>query len=106
MIPENKRDDIKQALQSAFGVTTLDDEKELTTGLSNALVFRIVVQGKPYLLKIARTDSLRDPTLYYYACMKAAADTGIAPKVWYAGVEDGISITDFVALHPLPPFRS
>lgn len=102
MLPKNKLDDVKRALQSTFGATTYDDIKELTTGLSNALVLRIVVQGKPYLLKIARTDALSDPTLYYYTCMKSAAEAGIAPKVWYAGVADGISITDFVELKPFP----
>ena len=102
MIPENKQDAVKRALQSTFGVTAYDDIKKLTTGLSNALVFRITVQGKPFLLKIARTDVLSDPTLYYYTCMKSAAEAGIAPKVWYMGVEDGISITDFVELKPFP----
>jgi hypothetical protein len=102
MIPEGKLDSIKKALKSAFGITTYNDIRKLTTGLSNALVFRIVVQDKPYLLKIARTDVLSDPTLYYYSCMKSAADAGIAPKVWYAGVEDGISITDYVEIKPFP----
>jgi hypothetical protein len=102
MVPENKLDDVKKALQSTFGIPTYNDIKKLITGLSNALVFRIVVYGKPYLLKIARTDVLSDPTLYYYACMKSAAEAGIAPKVWYTGVEDGISITDFVELKPFP----
>jgi len=102
MIPENKLNDVKKALQSTFGVPEYDDIKKLTTGLSNATVLRIVVKGKPYLLKIARTDFLSDPTLYYYSCMKPAAEAGIAPKVWYAGVEDGISITDYVELKPFP----
>ena len=100
MIPEYKLDEVKKALHSTFSVTAIDDIKELTTGLSNALVFRIVVSGKPYLLKIARTDALNDPTLYYYACMKTAAKAGLAPKVWYAGIEDGICVTDFVSLQP------
>jgi hypothetical protein len=102
MIPEEKQDAVKEALKSTFGVNTYSDIKKLTTGLSNALVARIMVQDKPYLLKIARTDALSDPTLYYYACMKSAAAAGLAPKVWYAGVEDGISITDFVELKPFP----
>jgi hypothetical protein len=102
MIPENILNEVRKALQSTFGTGTYDDLELQTTGLSNALVLRIVVKGKPYLLKIARTDSLSDPTLYYYSCMRSAAEAGIAPKVWYAGVEDGISITDFVALKPFP----
>lgn len=102
MIPKIKLNDVKKALQSTFGLTAYDDIKKLTTGLSNALVFRILVQGNPYLLKIARTDALSDPTLYYYSCMKSAAEAGVAPRIWYTGVEDGISITDFVELKPFP----
>jgi hypothetical protein len=102
MIPENKLSDIKKALQSTFGVSIFDEIRQLTTGLSNALVYRIVVKGKPYVLKIARTDVLSDPTLYYYSCMKPAAEIGIAPRVWYAGVEDAISIVDYVDLKPFP----
>jgi thiamine kinase-like enzyme len=102
MLSEDKQVAIKNALQSAFGLSTYEDIRELTSGLSNALVLRIVVQGKPFLLKIARTDILSDPTLYYYSCMKSAAEAGIAPKVWYTSVEDGISITDFVELKPFP----
>jgi thiamine kinase-like enzyme len=102
MIPESKVNDVKKALLSTFGVSNYNGIKKLTTGLSNATVLCIMVQGKPYLLKIARTDGLSDPTLYYYTCMKSAAEAGIAPRVWYAGVEDGISITDFVNLKPFP----
>ncbi len=102
LIPDNKIDDVKKVLQSTFGTTVWDELTRLTTGLSNARVFRIVVKRKPYLLKIARTDFLSDPTLYYYSCMKSASDAGIAPKVWYAGIEDGISITDYVELKPFP----
>jgi len=34
--------------------------------------------------------------------MKAAAEAGLAPHVWYANMEDGISITDFVEAAPFP----
>ncbi len=102
MIAEHNLPAVKNTLQIAFGVSDFEDCKELTTGLSNALVYRIVVHGKPYLLKIARTDTLQDPTLSYYSAMKAAAEAGIAPKVYYAGVEDAIHITDYIELAPFP----
>lgn len=66
------------------------------------MVFRIEIDSKPYLLKIARTDSLADPALYYYACMESAAKTGIAPRIWYTGIKDQISITDFIETKPFP----
>lgn len=102
MIPETKQNAVKAALQSTFGTPNYDNIKRLTKGLSNALVFRIEVHNKPYLLKIARTDSLADPTLYYYACMESAAKVGIAPRVWYTGIKDQISITDFIETKPFP----
>ncbi|QNK64083.1 phosphotransferase [Pedobacter sp. PAMC26386] len=123
MIPEVKITAVKYAIHAAFGVSEFDAISELTGGLSSALVFRIVVRGKPYLLRIiTRTDAMGDPT-YQYARMKTAADAGLAPHVWYTSITDGISITDFVEtkalkveeakvmfpdllkrLHSLPPF--
>jgi hypothetical protein len=42
-----------------------------------------------------------DPTRHF-ACMRAAAEAGIAPHVWYTSVEDRLSITDFVEAAPFP----
>ncbi|MCX7747110.1 MAG: phosphotransferase [Clostridia bacterium] len=101
MIPENKQTSVKNAMQTAFGVNSYDDIKAITTGLSNALTFRIVVKSKPYLMKIARTDELSSPA-NYYACMKAGSEAGIAPRVWYLSAQDKISITDFIEPKPFP----
>ncbi len=120
MIPQEKRAAVTRGLREAFGVTALEDIRRLTRGHTSALVFRIVVRGHPFLLRIImRTD---DPTCHFN-CLKAAAEAGLAPHLWYASVEDRISITDFVdavpfpvpdalvrmpnalrALHALPPF--
>ncbi|MFS8602556.1 phosphotransferase [Priestia megaterium] len=102
MIPETKLLAVKQALQKTFGVSELEDISKLTAGLSSALVFRIVVQGKSYLLRIiTRTDEMSDPT-NQFACMKVAAEAGIAPRIWYLSIEDRISITDFIESQPFP----
>ena len=48
-----------RALREAFGVTEFEDIRVLTGGLTSARVFRIVVEGKPYLLRvIMRTDPI------------------------------------------------
>ncbi|MFC0515733.1 phosphotransferase [Mucilaginibacter angelicae] len=100
MIPESKKAAVSHALQVTFGVHEFEDLRELTAGLSSALVFRMLVLGKPYLLRIiTRTDALADPT-NEYACMKAAADAGIAPHVWYTSVNDRIAITGFIEAKP------
>lgn len=119
MIPEHKSAAVARAVREAFGVTEFEDIRVLKD-LAASLVFRIVVRGSPYLLKISTRT--KDPARHYN-CMKAAAQAGLAPHVWYTSIEDQISITDFVetlpfsitdalvripaalrTLHALPPF--
>jgi len=99
MIPEEKSATVRRGLDEAFGVTEFDDIARITKGHTSSLVFRIVVRGRPYLLKIiTRAD---DPTRHYES-MKAAAEAGVAPRVRYTNVEEKVSITDFVEAEPLP----
>jgi aminoglycoside phosphotransferase (APT) family kinase protein len=101
MIPEAKNQAVERALREAFGVDEFEQIRMLTEGMSSALVFRIVVRGRPYLLRIiTKTDAMNDPTRQF-TCMRAAAEAGLAPRVWYASTEDRISITDFVEARPL-----
>jgi thiamine kinase-like enzyme len=102
MIPENKKSAVTLALQTAFGVSEYDEITELTQGLSTALIFRIVVNGRPYLLRIiTRTDNMGGPSQYYNG-MKTAAEAGLAPQIRYVHVEDRIYITDFINAKPFP----
>jgi len=123
MIPEEKNAAVARALHEIFGVTEFADICRMTKGLSSDLVFRIVVRGAPYLLRImTRIDERMDPNRIF-ACMSTAAGAGLTPCVRYSNAEDGISITDFVEavpftatqalvqlpgtlrrLHALPPF--
>jgi hypothetical protein len=74
----------------------------LTGGLSSALVYRMVVGGQPYLLRIVmRADGFNDPARQYI-CMRLAANAGVAPRVCYSNPKDAVSITDFIVGAPLP----
>jgi thiamine kinase-like enzyme len=102
MIPQEKSAAVSRGLREAFGVTDYEDVRMMAKGLSSALVFRVVVRGSPYLLRIiTRTDEMNDPTRQF-TCMKAGAEAGLAPHVWYASIEDRICITDFVEAVPFP----
>jgi thiamine kinase-like enzyme len=120
MFPQEKNAAVIRGIKEAFGVTDFKDISPITKGHTNSLVFRIVVQGTPYLMKII--IRAEDPSRHY-ACMKAAAEAGVAPQVHYANSEDKVSITDFAgsipfsqseallripillrSLHALPPF--
>ena len=97
MIPPEKSEAVARGLREAFGVSEFEDIR-MIKDLAASLVFRIVVRGSPFLLKISTRAN--DPARHY-ACMKAAADAGLGPRVWYANMEDHISITDFVEAKPL-----
>ena len=70
-----------RGVHDAFGSTAIEDIRKITKGLSSDLVFRIVVEGSPCLLRImTRIDERMDPGRIF-ACMSAAADAGLAPCV-------------------------
>jgi aminoglycoside phosphotransferase len=123
MIPQEKTAAVFRGLREAFGTTGIEGIRRMTKGLSSDLVFRIVVKGSPFLLRImTRMDERNDP-VRVFACMKAAAEAGLAPRVLYSNTEDGVAILDFIEavgfpseqalvllprilreLHALPPF--
>jgi len=79
MFPHEKGAAVSRALREAFGTTAIEDIRAMPNGLSSDLVFRIVVHGSPFLLKImTRIDERNDPTRLFTA-MKAAAKAGLAP---------------------------
>jgi aminoglycoside phosphotransferase (APT) family kinase protein len=91
MIPDDQRAAVERALSEAFGVSAFDSISRITKGSS--FVFRIVVHGAPYLLKIMTRPG--DPTRHY-ASMRLAAEAGLAPRVIYTSVADQVSITDYL----------
>jgi len=106
MIPEEKSAAVSRALREAFHTTAIDEIRRITRGLSSDLVFRIVIQGSPFLLRImTRIDERNDP-VRIFACMKAAAEAGLAPRVLYSSTEDGIAILDFIEDVPFPPAQA
>jgi len=98
MIPQEKSAAVTRGLGEAFGVTEVEDIR-MIKGLTSSLVFRVVVRGAAFLLKISTRTS--DPARHY-RCMKAAAEAGLAPRVWYTSAEDRVSIEDFVEAAPFP----
>src|SRR5215472_4612136 len=105
-IPPEKTESVSRGLLEAFGTTTIEDMRRMTQGLSSDLVFRIIVKGSPFVLRImTRIDERNDP-VRIFTCMTAAADAGLAPRVWYTNTEDGISIIDFVEEKPFPEARA
>lgn len=99
MIPQENSAAVTRGLREAFGVTEVQDIRELTGGPNANPVFRIIVRGSAFLLRI---NTRKGDLPRHYSCMRAAAEAGLAPRVWYTNVEDRISITDFVEAVPFP----
>jgi aminoglycoside phosphotransferase (APT) family kinase protein len=76
----------------------------ITTGAS-ASIHRIEVGGRPWLLRLESPlrDKVRDPQRAY-ACMRSAAEAGIAPTVLHADADAGVAIMSFVEGRPLDAF--
>ncbi len=98
MIPQEKRSAVTRGLREAFGVSEVEDIRDLTERLGSNRAFRIVVRGSAYLLRI---NTRAGDMARHFTCMQAAADAGLAPRVLYSSPADRISITDFVAAVPL-----
>jgi len=102
MIPQEKSAAVSRGMSQAFGTTAIEEIRRITTGLSSDLVFRIVVKGSPFLMRImTRIDERNDP-VRVFTCMNAAAKAGLAPRVLYSNNEDGIAIIDWIDAVPFP----
>jgi hypothetical protein len=102
MIPAEKTAAVARGLREAFGVAEFEDISVLNKGRTSSLVFRIAVRGSAFLLKIIVHPYGMDTLTRLVACMKAGAEAGLAPHVWYSSIEDRIFITDFVRETPFP----
>ncbi len=103
LIPQEKCAAVSRALREAFNTAEIDDIQSITKGLSSDLVYRVVMQGSAFILKImTRIDERNDPARIF-ASMRLASEAGLAPRIRYSSIEDGISIIEFVESLPFPP---
>jgi len=102
MIPREKSAAVWRALEEAFGTRSIEDIRSITRGLSSDLVLRIVVRGSPYLLRIMTRMNERNDPPRVFACMKLAAEAGLAPRVLYSNEAEGVAITDWIETVPFP----
>lgn len=101
MIPAEKSAAVSQGLRKVFDVTDYEDICLLSKDAGSAQVFRIVVRGTPFLLRVIMLVNAQTDPDRQFPCMTTAAEGGLAPRVLYANAEDGICITDFVETAPL-----
>lgn len=102
-IPEAKREAVQAALSTSFGPRDPDRMVPLSGGASGALLFRVTIGEREYLLRVEGPPSpLRNP--HQYISGRIASDAGLTPHLFYADDANGVAITDFVREQPLGNF--
>ncbi len=97
----DRRPAVEAAVQAAFPGAEIGAAVALTGGASGAQVLRLTIAGQDRLLRLETArDALRDPARQY-ACMRIAAEAGVAPALFHADAAAGVAITDFIAAAPL-----
>jgi len=102
-LPETSHSAAREAVTSTFGAAPIHSIDPVLGGASGALTFRLGVGNRFYLLRMETSRSpLRNP--HQYACMRIAAEAGIAPSLRYANDDAGAVIMDFITARPLSAY--
>jgi hypothetical protein len=95
VIPEERRAVARTAIATAFGAAAATSVQRITQGGSGALIYRVEVHGRPYLLRLERKRDGFDEGGRGYRCMRAAAEAGIAPPLVAADAAAGFAVMEF-----------
>jgi aminoglycoside phosphotransferase (APT) family kinase protein len=99
-LPEALRETAHAALTASFGALAIDDIRPVLGGVSGALVYRVTVGGRRYVLRMEGDVSpMRNP--HQYASMCIAAEAGIAPRLYHVDEGARVAVMDFIAEQPL-----
>jgi len=99
LIQEPKREAVARALRRAFAIDDVEDCSPLTGGLTEACVYRIVVNGTQYVLRVSPDEAKFSRQLPF---VQAASEAGLAPCIRDPRPQDGILITEFIEKKPFP----
>jgi len=99
-VPEPQRATARSVLEQVLGPGRVTDLQAVSGGASGALAYRVETRDRPLLLRIeAGLNARQNPN--HYACMRAAADAGIAPALHFMDAAQGVALMDFVTQQPL-----
>jgi aminoglycoside phosphotransferase (APT) family kinase protein len=103
LVPEARRPAVDRALAAAFPAAAVQAAERMAWGASGARVIKLTVGGVDCVLRLdGPPDGLRDPARQY-ACLKIAAEAGVAPPLIYGDAEDRVAVTGFLAALPADP---
>lgn len=88
---------LQQTIQGLFPKSDIQLSQVLAQGLSGAAVYKILIDGVPYLLKIVSPGA----DLHFDA-QYLASESGIAPKLIYKNKESGVSLSQWIDATAFP----
>jgi aminoglycoside phosphotransferase (APT) family kinase protein len=100
LIPLERREGARSALAATFGSSPVSEPQPLHGGASAARIYRVDHEARAYVLRLDHIPGASGNPHRGYACMRAAADAGIAPPLRYADPETGVAIMDFIETRP------
>ena len=99
-IPSAQSDIARAALKVVFGARPIEAIERVVGGITNALILKIQVSGRSYLLRVEGEPSpLRNP--HQYESMRIAAEAGIAPPIHHLDETAKVVVMDFIEQRPL-----
>jgi len=102
-IPEELRAVASSALAAALGPAQISGLARVSGGASGALTVRVDTPARSVLLRLETGLNARsNPN--HYACMRAAAEAGIAPPLHFVDADRGVAVMEFVAQRPLQAY--
>lgn len=96
-IPTERIAAIETVLVKVFNTTDVTSISLLAGGLSGSAVYKIVISGRPYVLKLTSPNN----TTEIPGSLALAAAAGIAPALIYEDKLEGIVISDFIDNKPV-----
>ena len=86
---------------AAAGLTPTEPLRPLKGGVSGALVCRVATGDGRFVLRLEPERIALEHRRRNAACMRAAADAGVAPPVRFSDPVAGVAVMDFIEARPL-----
>jgi aminoglycoside phosphotransferase (APT) family kinase protein len=99
-LPSAIRAKAAQAIAAAFPGAEPQSLAPLHGGLSGSPVYKLVVDGRPFVMRIMQEVSLLHNPLRQLTSMQLASERSITPHVHYVDLELAVSISAFVEHQP------
>ena len=94
---------LEAAVTAAFGARQVQSADRLTSGASAAALWRLKVDETDYVLRLdAPRNAVQDPSRHV-ACLRLAAEAGLAPPLLHADPVTGVTVSAFIAAEPANP---